>query len=941
MLSKIAKFIFLILFFKFQILFSSISYSKPDNSIEWFTKSSEHFKVIYNARQERLSQVILKEAERSHLVLTKYFSTYPEQTIIVLNDQIGLANGSASIFPYPIIRLNTTLPSYDTSITDYHNWYYELILHEYVHILNLYPANGIFSWGQKLFGSLSSPNMLLPRWHTEGIAVALETKESTGGRLRSPLFISYAEILSRQDMWKKFSKPVELNETDTPDYPFGMRPYFFGSLFWQRLYKERGDKAGESFTETNARRIPYTHGGSLADSNEKLEANVFAKAYEDLQKKFPPSTDWKLAEPLFKNDSQEISPVFSNDFKQWVYLRKSPESAWQLIDSQSKQSIDSSASFLGIDWLRKRKSIVYSKINSAKANYSLYDLFEYDFDSKKITAISKNKNLSFPQLSPGQTKIVAVQSSNGQESIQIASYTGEEIKEWKRLYKAPFGFRISFPVFLSSEKIAFLLKDKAGSQQIYILEAKKKEKTLLLGFLSDVRFLTKFDGKLAFIARHGSKTSAYLLDSNEKTYNRIANTNTHILDFAILPEKKVLISQLSPEGFKLVEYKQESLGNRIKQEEETFFAADTQSAVELPEELQISEKEEYSSFTKLWPHYWYPWVFSSGGGTNFQINTGGSDPLNIHSYSLNAGYNTLTDQANSTVIYQNNSLTGSLLFTMANSYLYFESAQAVSDVKIYSIDYNQSLNSWKENWSYQIGLNRNEVEYADDQVRPSFDLSLAYNDARIPRARQVGINSGKQYSIGISQHFRTKTTDSFQVFHLKGKYFSSNTFSQFHSWNIGFQWDQRTNNDTDIYAAFVTAGGNIGGHQFNQYHENRGYPRSQFLAYSMASMNFEYLLPMKYFFKSMGSFPVFSKRITAGFVADLMAMDGNFYRETSSKFARDEWERLYATVGSEITYETNVGYFLPIDFVFGIYKGLNEEAGGDLRFAFFMNIPQF
>ncbi|MEC9283293.1 MAG: hypothetical protein VX642_11300 [Bdellovibrionota bacterium] len=941
MLSKIAKFIFLFLFFSFYFFSSSNSYSKTDNSIEWFTKNSEHFKVIYNARQERLSHVILKEAERSHLVLKKYFSTYPEKTIIVLNDQIGLANGSASIFPYPIIRLNTTLPSYDTSITDYHNWYYELILHEYVHILNLYPANGIFSWGQKLFGSLSSPNMLLPRWHTEGVAVALETKESTGGRLRSPLFISYSEILSREDLWHRYQKPVELNETDTPGYPFGMRPYFFGSLFWQRLFKERGDKAAENFTETNARRIPYGHRGSLADSNEKYEQKVFEEAYQNLKEKFPPSTNWKLPEVIFKDDSQEISPVYSNAFGSWVYLRKSPESSWHLLEAENNKSIDSSASFLGMDWLRKRKALVYSKISSAKANYSLYDLFEYDFEKQKVKTISKNQNLSFPQLSPGQTKIIAVKSMNGQESLQIASYTGEEIQEWKRLYKAPFGFRISFPIFLSSEKIAFLLKDKAGSQQIYVLEAKKKEKTLLLGFLSDVRFLTKFDGKLAFIARHGSKTSAYLLDPNEKTYNRIADTNTHILDFAILPDKKVIISQLSPNGFKLVEYKQESLGNRIKLEEELFYPADSQSKVDLPEKLEISTKEEYSSFTKLWPHYWYPWVYSSGGGTNFQINTGGSDPLNIHSYSLSAGYNTLTDQANSTVVYQNNSLTGSLLFTIANSYLYFESAQAVSDIKIYSIDYSQSLNSWKENWSYQLGFNRNEVEYADDQVRPSIDFNLGYSDARIPRARQVGINSGKQYSFGLSQHFRTKTTESFQVFHLKGKHFSSNTISKFHSWNLGFQWDQRTNNDTDIYAAYVTAGGNIGGHQFNQYHENRGYPRSQFLAYSMASMNFEYLLPMKYFFKSMGSLPVFSKRITAGFVADLMAMDGNFYQESTSKFARDEWEKLYATLGSEITYETNVGYFLPIDFVFGIYQGLNEEAGGDLRFAFFMNIPQF
>src|SRR5690606_24910081 len=58
--------------------------------------SSEHFDIIYDAKSYDLAKVYLEEAERSYTILKDVFGITPDKTVVVLDDTVDTANGSAT-----------------------------------------------------------------------------------------------------------------------------------------------------------------------------------------------------------------------------------------------------------------------------------------------------------------------------------------------------------------------------------------------------------------------------------------------------------------------------------------------------------------------------------------------------------------------------------------------------------------------------------------------------------------------------------------------------------------------------------------------------------------------------------------------------------------------------------------------------------------------------
>ena len=939
LLCRLGPFLFVYLL----LCFSAQAINRPDYQAGWLTKESAHFHLLYNARQENLADVILLAAERSHLLLQDYFVTMPKQkTWIVLNDQTDLANGSATVFPYPLIRIHTALPSHDSSINDYQDWYFELVLHEYVHILNLYPANGIAKWARALFGSLVSPNMLLPRWHTEGMAVALETELSKGGRLRSPLYRSYAQIISQEKLWQKFLRSSELHETGIPEYPFGMRPYFFGSWFWRELLDKHGPQATSRFNEINAARIPYFHDGSLQNSFARSEQEILQTAYTELEKQFlvqkpGPAPQWFSPDP----DWQEMSPQFSSQGK-LLLLRKSPDTWWQVWDHDSQQSIDQGPAFLGLSWQEETETeaVFYAKLHFYRNDYMAFDLFRYDYKNKKLSQLTYGQRLRYPHYRDG--KVIAVQSWNGQESLWLSHWRESQLSEGEIVYQAPQAFRISFPLLEKNGDILFLLKDQSGSQQLYRFFTKNKRTELQLGYLQDIRFLTRHQGQIYFLSGHSGEIGLYRWIESENRYEKLHQPSTYSIDFAFSPAGEILVSQLSQHGFHIAKAEAKNLGTREQRQPALYPPPEPEKINREVTDHSLGPTQSYSTFSRLYPHYWFPWVFSAGDGTNFQINTGGADPLQVHQYSLTTGYNTLTQRATSQLSYLNNMLPGSLLFSMSNNFLFFESARSGGYVQTYSLAYQQNLNWWRPFWRSRLAARRNEIQLARDPVRPALEWRIGYNDEVPVFGRQVGTNEGESIEFGLSQYFRTANTPSFQVLHFQSRhYLDKKKLPPYHSLMFATQIDYRTSNSNDIFAAYVTAGGYTGGQQFYQFHKNRGYPRSQLLAYDMASLNVEYQWPVHFFFRGDKDLPVFVRRLTGGLMLDASMMAGSYYSSERRAFVADRWREVFPSLGAELRWESQWGYVLPVNLILGAYEGLNKKADGGTRFVFFVSLPGF
>jgi hypothetical protein len=155
----------------------------------WFVVKSEHF-VVHGPQSEReMLAEVSALAEHAHTLLMSFFDTPPRhRTHIVLTDDGDGANGSAGVSPYNTIRLNAVPPRVDGSLGHYDHWMWNLIVHEYTHILHIGRVGGVPRAVNVFNNNALAPNQTVPRWFTEGLAVWAESRWSGTGRVESPWF---------------------------------------------------------------------------------------------------------------------------------------------------------------------------------------------------------------------------------------------------------------------------------------------------------------------------------------------------------------------------------------------------------------------------------------------------------------------------------------------------------------------------------------------------------------------------------------------------------------------------------------------------------------------------------------------------------------------------------------------------------------------------------
>ncbi|MGE3758660.1 MAG: hypothetical protein AB7H97_12935, partial [Pseudobdellovibrionaceae bacterium] len=151
----------------------------------WQKISTPHFDIVYDAKHKELAEGYAVRAEKAYELLIPIFREAPAKTTILINDSTDLANGYATRIPYPFIMVYPVLPGPLETISEYGDWALELIIHEYTHILSFEPAHAAYDYLRPVFGTVIAPNMLMPRWWLEGVAVEMETRLSEHGRLRS------------------------------------------------------------------------------------------------------------------------------------------------------------------------------------------------------------------------------------------------------------------------------------------------------------------------------------------------------------------------------------------------------------------------------------------------------------------------------------------------------------------------------------------------------------------------------------------------------------------------------------------------------------------------------------------------------------------------------------------------------------------------------------
>jgi len=202
--------------------------AENDPALERWTLETKHFRITYDTALEPVAVRLARLAEGIHERLRGPLGRTPDEvTEILLTDYTDSANGSAIAVPYNQIELYVTAPGDLSPLADYDDWYLSLLTHEYTHILHTDNISGVPSVLNAIVGKRLAPNQLQPRWLLEGLAVVMESDQSTGGRIRSSLFDAYL----RADVLDDHIAGLDTISSDAQRWPQGNLWYLYGSRF--------------------------------------------------------------------------------------------------------------------------------------------------------------------------------------------------------------------------------------------------------------------------------------------------------------------------------------------------------------------------------------------------------------------------------------------------------------------------------------------------------------------------------------------------------------------------------------------------------------------------------------------------------------------------------------------------------------------------------------
>ncbi|HEY6911494.1 MAG TPA: BamA/TamA family outer membrane protein [Myxococcales bacterium] len=226
-----------------------------DPRFVWETLETPHFQVHYHQGMYRYAQKAARAAELSYARLVPLLDHVPDsRTHIVVQDDTDFANGNATPLLYNLIHAFAAPPDSRSTLADFDDNVYELVSHEYTHILHLDTVSGVPAAVNDVFGKLWITNGSQPLWFIEGIATFAESAVSGAGRVRS----SEEEMVVRAEALAGKLPRIDALSNLMLDWPRGFGQYTVGSRFLEWIRDRYGLGALRDLShDFGGRAIPF------------------------------------------------------------------------------------------------------------------------------------------------------------------------------------------------------------------------------------------------------------------------------------------------------------------------------------------------------------------------------------------------------------------------------------------------------------------------------------------------------------------------------------------------------------------------------------------------------------------------------------------------------------------------------------------------------------
>jgi WD40-like Beta Propeller Repeat len=914
-----------------------------DPHVHWRTLVTPHFEIFYDSNQKDLANVYGVAAEQAYEILKHRFSEQPAKTYLVINDNTDSSNGFSTFLPYPMIEVYPVLPSSLLTLDYYGNWPFDLLIHEYTHSLTFEPIHGFIKTFQYIFGSIVHPNGILPRWYLEGLAVESESRFSPEGRLKSPRTFAELRAFSEDGMLQRETID-RINETILPEYPYGERPYVFGSILWEHMMQKGPPDIVDILNQRYGRRVPFFINTPVEDIFHLDYQGLLTETYNDIDK----NAHEQIAQiqkyskennrPFHDLNMEEFSPAVSPDGRMLIFLASSfNRGQIRIIQRTGKESFTThdsrklydTSGTTRMEWLPDSQSFVFDAIDELDPYHSYHALYEFDLKQRKAKRLTNNIRAQDAGVSPSGRRIAFVINEPGRQSLALLDrFTGD----WKNLFRAELSERISTPEFITENEIAFTRRSFKGGEHLYLFNLLDQKTKLYYPKEKELRRpkLTKM-GLLVATTGSGVENIA-LADLSSEKLRPLTNTTTEIqtADWDKMAGE-LIITRYTGKGRKILAMTPppQSQSTAELPKVGSVIPGEWPSPPELaPISTEEFKDENYNSAKYLLPRYWIPFIYPVFNGVYMQAATSMSDPVGVNTYTASVDYDTITSHGGFGFQYVNSSLPPDIELS------YLRSEQWLGVLGITQMD-----ETYIGDLAFYIPGTRLKgmVGYMHDHVDSPFDgfltrqgpiATLTYSNWDDPRAEGAGtilqiaqeqfVGGGTAPDLVYGRTF-VQAVQGWRK-GLPSGHRIVLTAKAAVAPNLPFS-DVISLGDSSLGANYLVS---LSSAQFLF----RGYNNGTFVGRRVANWNLEYQFPMSKNYHGWGTFPLFSRGWDGLFFFDGIGVEGAAYDPVQNQngyYARKLSDVALST-GFEAHWNTTFAYQLPVTAIFGLYFGFDDQA---------------
>ena len=370
--------------------------------------------------------------------------------MITLTDVSDGANGQASSVPFNFINAFGVPPDSLDELNDFDDYVKLLITHEFTHVVHLdtilSPCALIYN---TLLGKTFAPNLAEPVWFIEGMAVLMESRQTTAGRLRSSFYDMHLRVPFLEGRAFGLDQVTAIPSA----YPQGTAAYLYGSSLLRYVEDRYGPHKirelsqryadtcvpgglNRTAIQTVGRGYAGIFGAGLFDDWRRSVGHRYALEVEEAEQRPLTSATritWDAPAPRSEGPGARFFPDGTlayhrtNNDQSPAYVRLDPASgAYRpLANLQGGGPAAPTPDGQALIFQRLYYPQLALRI-AGSSNVSWNDLFRLDVASGSVRQLTRGVRAHEPDVSPDGKQIVCVLAGTGTRRLALVPIEGGE-----------------------------------------------------------------------------------------------------------------------------------------------------------------------------------------------------------------------------------------------------------------------------------------------------------------------------------------------------------------------------------------------------------------------------------------------------------------------------------------------------------------------------------